>query len=138
MNEILKIYDMPLVNGDLQKYLDTCTSSTAVGSGTLCSTGLKESKLSFSPQTNVDLKRVPRLPHTQQSSQTTSQVQQILKNNRSDPNLTKNLDSRVVLDQAGSPIEYLKRFKIAKKEDQQQLQDSLMQESGGDLGDTFR
>ncbi len=68
LNEILKMYDMPLVNGDLQKYLDSCTSSTAVGSGTLCSTGLKESKLSFSPQTNADHKRAPRLPHTQQSS----------------------------------------------------------------------
>ncbi len=49
LNEILKIYDMPMVSGDLQRYLDSCTSSTAVGSGTLCSTGLKESKLSFSP-----------------------------------------------------------------------------------------
>jgi hypothetical protein len=49
LNEILKIYEMPLLNGDLQKYLDSCTTSTAVGSGTLCSTGLKESKLSFSP-----------------------------------------------------------------------------------------
>ena len=74
LNEILRMYEMPLVNGDLQKYLDQCASSTALGSGTLCSTGLKESKLSFSPQTNPDHKRVPRLPHTQQSSQTTSQV----------------------------------------------------------------
>jgi hypothetical protein len=65
LNEILKMYDMPLLSGDLQKYLDSCTASTAVGSGTLCSTGLKESKLSFSPQTNVDHKRAPRLPHTQ-------------------------------------------------------------------------
>ena len=64
LHEILKVYDMPLVNGDLQKYLDSCAGSTALGSGTLCSTGLKESKLSFSPQTNIDHKRVPRLPHT--------------------------------------------------------------------------
>ena len=54
LNEILKMYEMPLVNGDLQKYLDQNTCSTAVGSGTQLSTGLKESKLSFSPPTNVD------------------------------------------------------------------------------------
>lgn len=125
LNEILKMYELPQTTCDLQKYLESC--STGPGSGNLGSTGVK-SKLSFSPQTIQP--RAPRLPNTQQSSQTTSQVQHILKNNRSDPNLNK--DVRQILDEQGSPIEYLKRFKIAKRDEQ----DSLLQESS--LADTFR
>jgi hypothetical protein len=37
-----------------------------------------------------------------------------MKNNKSDPNLTK--DTRQILDESGSPLEYLKRFKNAKQE----------------------
>lgn len=69
LNEILKLYELPQTTQDLQKYLDSC--STGPGSGNLGSTGVK-SKLSFSPQTINQ--RAPRLPNTQQSSQTTSQV----------------------------------------------------------------
>jgi hypothetical protein len=60
------MFDLPLTNGDLQKYLDSSGgASTAMGSGnTLLSTGLKESKLSFSPPQVDSVKRELILPHT--------------------------------------------------------------------------
>jgi hypothetical protein len=72
------------------------------------------SKSSFSPWA-PDFKKMPRLPNTQQNRQSSSsKVSQVLKNNKSDPNLTK--DSRQILTEQGSPIEYLQRFKTKRDE----------------------
>ncbi len=81
--------------------------------------------------------KVSRHPNTQQSSQNASQVQKILKNNRSDPNLKCN----ELIEKEGSPLDILQKHKRERIE-RKELGDSTLQESSGGnisaLGDTFR